>query len=322
MVWLALLAGVGLQAIVSALLGLAFTAADSLLMLALAAAACALLGASAIRGNRRSAVGHKPGVRALVWLNLWTAISFVAFFLGVAVHSASVVFTLESSFAPLAVTAWTVFRPDRGDGQGGPGRAQLCAACMLAALGTSLVVVMGPSDSAGMIALLTAAVLGVIAGVAAGAVVVVSRGLGRSGAGVGAVMAHRFYATVVFAVAVLLTLVPCGLLPPPVLDVKLIGMAALTCVVAPLFLLQYAMQRLTPLSVTAALATMPAITIAVELASGRAVNWLVLFLGVLIVPANLALIVTQQQDRRSLLTYLRTTSFGTEHRTRPAATTL
>jgi hypothetical protein len=93
--------------------------------------------------------------------------------------------------------------------------------------------------------------------------------------------------------------------------------------VVPLFLLQYGMQRLTPLSVTAALATMPAITIAIELASGRPVSWIVLFLGVLIVPANLALLVTQQPALTlSRLSLLRAALFDTEHRTQPAVTTV
>ncbi|MDT5277217.1 MAG: hypothetical protein QOG95_4149 [Mycobacterium sp.] len=321
--WLALIAGIGLQAVVTALLGLSFTAADSLLMLALAAAVCTLIGAVAARGNRCTLLEHKQGVRALVWLNVWTAISFVAFFLGVGIHSAAVVFTLEASFAPLVVTAWAVVRVHRGDDQARPGPAQGWAASLLAVLGTSLVVVMAQSDSGGMISFLAAALLGVIAGVAAGGVVIVSRGLGGAGVGVVQVMAHRFYATVIFAAIVLLTLVPYGLLAPPVLNIGVIGAAALTCLVAPLFLLQYGMQRLTPLSVTAALATMPAITIAIELASGRPVSWIILFLGLLIVPANLALLVTQRPELTlSRLSLLRTTLFDTEHRTQPAVTTV
>jgi drug/metabolite transporter (DMT)-like permease len=304
-------------------LGLSFTAADSLLMLALAATACALLGSVAARGGRCTLLEHKQGVRALIWLNVWTAISFIAFFLGVGVKSAAVVFTLEASFAPLAVTAWTVFRVHRGDEQALPGLAQRWAACILAVLGTSLVVVMAQSDPAGMFSLLAAALLGVIAGVAAGGVVIVSRGLGRAGVGVGEVMAYRFYATVFFSAIVLLTLVPYGLLPPPALDVGLIGAAALTGVVVPLFLLQYAMQRLTPLSVTATLATMPAITIAIELASGRPVSWIVLLLGVLIVPANLALLVKQRPELTlPRLSLLRATIFDTQHRPQPVVATV
>src|ERR1700735_1244716 len=88
--WLALIAGIGLPAGITALLGVA------------------------ARGNRCTLLEHKQGVRALVWLNVWTAISFVAFFLGVGVHSAAVVFTLEASFAPLAVTTWAGFRLYRG----------------------------------------------------------------------------------------------------------------------------------------------------------------------------------------------------------------
>lgn len=294
---LALVAGVGMQAVITALLGLSLTAADSLLMLAFAAGACTVLGAVAAHRKRRVSVGHAVRLRELVWLNIWTAVSFVAFFLGVAADSASVVFTLEASFAPLGVTAWTVLRVRRRENHPPPSPAQWCAVCRLAVLGTSLVAVMAPSDSGGIGALLVAATLGVIAGIAAGGLVIVSRELGRNGAGVGQVMAHRFYATGTFATTALLTLIPGGLLAPPVLHVGLIGLAALSCIVAPLFLLQYAMQRLAPVSVTAALATMPAITLAIELTSGRAVSWIALLLGVLIVPSNLVLMLTQQQKR-------------------------
>jgi hypothetical protein len=185
----------------------------------------------------------------------------------------------------------------RSDDHPVPSPAQWWAACLLAVLGTSLVAVMARSHSGGMIALLVAAMLGVIAGLAAGGVVIVSRNLGCSGVGVGQVMAHRFYVTGTFAVIALLVLIPCGLLAPPVLDVGVIGVAALTCMVTPLFLQQYAMQRLAPVPVTAAVATMPAIAIAIELVSGRAVSWIVLLLGVLIVPGNLTLLA-QSKNRK------------------------
>jgi hypothetical protein len=297
MAWLALIAGNGLQSVVTALLGLSLTAADSLLLLALVAAACTLLGAVATRRNHSTvSFADTSAVRQLVWLNIWTAVSFVAFFLGVAAHSASVVFTLEASFAPLGVIAWTAFRVHRGGEQPLPGAAQWWAACMLATLGGLLVVVMAPSACGETIALLVAAMLGVIAGGAAGAVVIVSRDLSRSGISVGQVMARRFYATGAFALTALFTMIPCGMLAPPVLPLGLIGAAALASVVAPLFLLQYAIQRLAPVSVAAALAIMPTIAIAVELASGRVVNWIVALLVVLIVPANLALLMTRRQE--------------------------
>ena len=170
---------------------------------------------------------------------------------------------------------------------------RICGRC----LARPLVVVFAPSDSGGRIALLVATMQGVIAGVAAGGAVILSRGFGSSGLSVGELMAHRFYATWTFAVTVLLALVPCRLLAPPVLDVGLIGMAALACIVAALVLLQYATQRLAPVSVTAALTAMPAVTIASELASGRAVHWIVLVRGALIVLGNLALLVTQRTKR-------------------------
>lgn len=299
MAWLALITNIGLQTAITALLGLSLTPTDSLVLLVLAAGASMVLGAVTSRRRGSGEMWQGPCMRRLAWLNLWTAVSFVAFFLGVAVHSAGVVFTLEASFAPLGVTAWTAVCAHRADDRVLPAPAQWWAAALLGVLGTSLVAVMASSEPGGMIALLVAAVLGVVAGVAAGGVVIVSRDLGRSGLGVGHVMAHRFYATGGFAVTALLTLVPCGVLAPPRLHVGVLGVAALGSVVAPLFLAQYAAQRLAPIAFTAAMATMPATTIAVELLSGRALSWIVLLLGVLIVPANLVLIATQSQQKRS-----------------------
>src|ERR1700721_82904 len=105
MPWLALLVGNCLHAVITSLLGLStITASDSLAILAIAAGSCTLLGGAAAGG--RNSAARLPDPQALIWLNLWTAVTFVAFFLGVAVYGAVVVFTLGASFAPLAVTAW------------------------------------------------------------------------------------------------------------------------------------------------------------------------------------------------------------------------
>jgi drug/metabolite transporter (DMT)-like permease len=296
MAWLTLVAGIVLQAVITALLGLSLTPTDSLLVLAIAAAACVLSGAVAGRRHRPELLRRPSAMRALVGLNVWTAVMFVAFFLGVAIYGAPVVFTLEASFAPLAVTAWSALRAHRGGAEARPRPAQWGAACVLAALGAALVVVLAQAASAGMTALLLAAALGIISGVAAAGLVIVSRELGRNGADVRYVMAHRFYATFVFATTALVTLVPPGFLEPPALHFGMAGVAALASIVTPLFLLQYAMQRLAPLSITAALATMPAITFGIELASGRPVSWGVLLLGLLIVPGSVALLITQREQ--------------------------
>jgi hypothetical protein len=122
MPWLALLAGNAMHAVITALLGLSIiTPADSLLILAIAAAASTVLGALAARRNPG---GCAPSVRTLAWLNLWTAVTFVAFFLGLAVYGAVVVFTLGTSFAPLAVTASGGLQAARDQGPTRPGRAQ------------------------------------------------------------------------------------------------------------------------------------------------------------------------------------------------------
>jgi hypothetical protein len=47
--------------------------------------------------------------------------------------------------------------------------------------------------------------------------------------------------------------------------------------------------------VTAALASIPAVALLVEMAGGRAVNWPALLLGLLIVPASLAIFATEQK---------------------------
>ncbi len=298
MPWLALLAGNGLHAVITSLLGLSMiTASDSLAILAIAAAASTVLG-GAVAARRKSAA-CPPDPRALAWLNLWTAVTFVSFFLGVAVYGAVVVFTLGASFAPLAVTTWSglqALRTPAGDqASGRPSRAQWCAVGLMAVLGASLVAALAGTDSRGIGALLVAAALGVIDGMAAGGVAIVSRSLGRDGAGVWQVMAHRYYATVVVSVVALLILVPSGLLAAPSMSLSISIAAAFGSLVVPFFLIQYAVQRLAPVLVTAALALIPVIALFVEMAAGRAVPWPALLLGLLIVPASLAIFATEQK---------------------------
>ncbi|BBX98663.1 hypothetical protein [Mycobacterium lacus] len=297
MPWVALIVGNGLHAVITALLGLSMiTPADSLLILAIAAAACALLGAVATRRNAASVAGTGVSVTGtLGWLNLWTAVTFVAFFLGVAVYGAVVVFTLGASLAPLAVTAWSGFQASRGDATTRPSAAQWWAVGLLAVLGSSLVAAQADSDSRGIGALLVASVLGVIDGFAAGGVAIVSRGLGSNGISVWQVMAHRYYATVVVAGVTLLILVPSGLLAAPRMSVGMSIGAAFASLVVPFFLMQYAIQRLAPVLVTGTLALIPAIALFVEMADGRAVNWPALLLALLIVPASLAIFAAQQK---------------------------
>jgi len=298
MPWLALLAGNCLHAVITALLGLSMiTAADSLLILAIAAAASTVLGALVARRNPAPRI---PAARSLGWLNLWTAVTFVSFFLGVAVYSAVVVFTLGACFAPLAVTAWSGLQARRGQAANhwkGPGPAQWLAVAVLAVLGLSLVVALAGSEPRGIAALLLATALGIIDGVAAGGVAIVSRSLGRDGAGVWQVMAHRYYATVVVAVVALLVLVPSGLLARPSMSLSMSVAAAFGSLVVPFFLIQYAVQRLSPVLVTAALALIPTIALVVEMAAGRAVSSPALMLGLLIVPASLAIFAAEQNER-------------------------
>jgi len=146
-----------------------------------------------------------------------------------------------------------------------------------------------------MVALLVASALGVIDGVAGGGVAVVSRDLGSSGVGLSQVMAHRYYATVVVAALALLVLVPSGVLAAPTLPLSMSVSAALASLVVPFFLMQYAIQRFAPVLVTTALALVPVVALFVETAAGRIVNWLAMVLGLLIVPASLAIFATRQQ---------------------------
>lgn len=289
----ALAAGVGLQAVITAALGLSLTEGDSLLMLVIAALACMLAGIATRRGDNDGRAWRGPTIALLTSLNVWTAVSFISFFLGVAVHSAAVVFTLEASFAPLGLIVWTAIRTHAR-----PGPAQCWAALLLAVLGTLSVAAIARSDSGGMAALLVASGLGVLAGVAAGRVARTSRDLARHGVGVSQVMTHRFYLTAIVATGALFTFVPNGFLRPPALHVGLIVAAALATVVVPIYLLQYSMQRLEPLAVTAALATMPAIAIVVELTSGQSMSGMVLLLGILFVPATLVLTLTRGNETK------------------------
>jgi hypothetical protein len=296
MPWLALLAGNGLHAVITALLGLSMiTVADSLLILAIAAAACTLLGAVAARRDLAVSAAGARITCTFGWLNLWTAVTFLAFFLGVAVYSAVVVFTLAASFAPLAVTAWSALQARRSHAPTRPGLPQWSAVCLLAVLGVSLVAALAGSDSRGIVALLVAAALGVIDGVAGGGVAIVSRDLGSNGVGLWQVMAHRYYVTVVVAGLALLVLVPSGVLAAPTLSLSMSIGAAFASLVVPFFLMQYAIQRLAPVLVTAALALVPVIALFVEMAAGRAVSWPAMLLGLLIVPASLAIFATRQQ---------------------------
>jgi drug/metabolite transporter (DMT)-like permease len=294
MPWLALLIGNGLHAVITSLLGLSMiTASDSLAILAIAAGACTVLGGAAAG---RNPAARLPDPRALAGLNLWTAVTFVAFFLGVSVYGAVVVFTLGASIAPLAVTAWSALQARSNLASRCPSRAQWCAVGLMAVLGASLVAALAGTDPRGIVALLVASVLGVIDGVAAGGVAIVSRGLGRDGVGVWQVMAHRYYLTVVIAVAALVILVPSGLMAAPSMSLSMSIAAAFGSLVVPFFLIQYAVQRLAPVLVTAALALIPAIALFVEMAAGRAVSWPVLALGLLIVPASLTIFATEHQQ--------------------------
>jgi len=166
---------------------------------------------------------------------------------------------------------------------------------LLAVLGSSLVAALAWPDSRGVTALLVATALGVIDGVAAGGVAIVSRSLGRDGVGVWQVMAHRYYATVVAAAVALLILVPSGLLAAPSMSLSMTIAAAFGSLVVPFFLIQYAVQRLAPVLVTAALAAVPAVALLVEMAGGRTVNGPALLLGLLIVPASLAIFAIEQK---------------------------
>jgi drug/metabolite transporter (DMT)-like permease len=296
MPWIALLIGNCLHAVITSLLGLSMiTPSDSLAILAIAAGACTVLGGAAA-GRRPHQPGQQrlPDPGALAWLNLWTAVTFVAFFLGVAVYGAVVVFTLGASFAPLAVTVWSS-RQAGNPALGRPSRAQWCAVGLMAVLGASLVVALAGTDPRGIGALLVASVLGVIDGIAAGGVAIVSRSMGRDGVGVWQVMAHRYYATVAVAVVGLLILVPTGLMAAPSMSLSMSIAAAFGSLVVPFFLIQYAVQRLAPVLVTAALALIPAIALFVEMAAGRAVSWPALALGLLIVPASLAIFAAEHK---------------------------
>jgi hypothetical protein len=295
---LTLAASVVLQAVITASLGLSLNEADSLLMLVVAASACMLCGALVLRGDDGGRTWGGATTAPLISLNFWTAVSFISFFLGVAIHSAAVVFTLEASCAPLGLIVWAALRARGAPPRPRPGPAQCWAACLLAALGMLLVAVIAGADPGGKTELFVASALGVLAGFAAGRVAHISRDLGRRGVGVAQVMTHRFHLTTFVAMAALLTLVPGGVLAPPALPVGVIGAGALASILVPIYLLQYSMQRVEPPTVTAALATMPTIAIAVELASGRSVSWIVLLLGALLVPGNLALMLTQAKTAK------------------------
>lgn len=294
MAWLALAAGVGLQAIVTALMGISLTAADSLLLLVFAAMGATVSGRLLGRRHRQAApAASSPSRSSVVKLNLWTAVMFLAFFLGVSTHGAAVMFTLEASLAPLAVLMWTANQSRRNACLPEVPSPQWVAAAVLAGLGVSLVAVQAHETLIGS-NLLAGSALGVIAAVAAGGVIVVSRELGLAGVSVCDAMGIRFNATLALALAGFLACVPAGVLGAPQLHVGITLVAAFASIVIPMFLLQFAMQRLAPASITAVLATIPALTFGTELLSGQVVSAVAVLASLLIVPASLVLLLTQR----------------------------
>lgn len=287
MAWFALCLGVAMQAVITALLGLSLTPADSLVMLVLAALTCTVSGR--LGGHQPHAVSTSAArtAPALVRLNAWTAVMLMAVFLGVACHGAPVVFALEATLAPLGVLVWTSVKPrctTRATG------LQWSLATVLAALGIGLVAVLAHVTVDRLTALLTASTFGIIAAFAAAGVVVVSRELGQLNITARQVVGRRFQLTFVIAGAALLTLVPAGMIEPPRLHLGVAAAAALTSIAVPIFLLQYAMHHLSPMSVTAAWTTIPALTFGGEALVGRQVDAVAVLLSLLIVPVSLLLL--------------------------------
>lgn len=293
MAWIALLAGILLQAVVTSLLGLSMTRGDSLVLVAMAAGMCMLCGWFKRPGSTPLVA---PRTRSLVWMNVWTAIMFIAFFLGVSLHGAPVVFAIESSFVPFMVVAWTTITARR-QGCRRPDVAQQSVAALLAGLGCALVVVLARDNATATTELVAASVMGVIASGGAAAVMILSRQLGRAGVSVAHVMSRRFVLTLALATAGLILLVPAGVIEAPHLGLGIAAVGALASITAPMYLMQFGMQRLAPTSVTAAVATVPAITFVVAMVCGDPVSLSALLLSLLIVPGSVALLMAQRTQQ-------------------------
>lgn len=291
---LILTSGVAFQAIVTAVLGLSMNVADSLLLVAVAAFGC-VLAAVATRTTHPGAAGTtKATLRLLAWLNVWTAAAYLTFFVGLGIKSASVVFMLEATSAPLAVTAWSAIESRLYAREAAPRSSQWWAAGALAALGVLVVTAMVLASGDEIGPLLAASALGMLSGAAAGATVIVCRRLGNAQVSVRHVMAHRFYLVFAVAVAALVILLPTGHLAPPTISLPMLALTAVASMVLPLFAVQFAVQRLAPAVTTAVFAMLPAVTLIVERAAGNAVTWPVLLVAALILPVSLAVMMSQR----------------------------
>ncbi|WP_445166066.1 hypothetical protein ACTXG7_19595 [Mycolicibacterium sp. Dal123E01] len=298
--WFALALGIAMQAVITALLGLSLTPADSLMLLMLAALICTVSGR--LFGPQTDNAGETADLpnSVVLRLNLWTAVMFVAFFLGVATHGAPVVFTLEATLAPIAVLAWRSLTSEHR-----ATRFQWALAAVLAALGAGIVTLLAHNTFSDIRALLTASALGVAAAVAAAGVIVISRELGRTGVDARKVVGRRFVATLAITSVAQLILIPVGLIEPPSLHFGVAAGAALASIVVPIYLLQFAMHRLSPTTITAGLATIPALTFATEFLVGHQVEPVAVLLSIFIMPASLALLRAetqgpqQQRNRKS-----------------------
>lgn len=293
---LSLVAAVVLQAVTTALLGLSFSVADSVVMLTIGAGSAAAVGALWLR--RRPELKPPPVVRlsvrgALVRLNVWSAICFGAFFLGIVVHEAPIVFALEVGFAPLAATVWSWHQ----GGRSAPAPRQWVGAGVMAVLSLAMAGIAQLSNPASLAGVLLGWGLGVVAGVAVAALAITSRSLGAQGISFPYVIANRFHATYVGAAVVLAALLAAGQLSISATRLAIIAAFAVAAMVIPLILLQFAMLKLNPLSVTAALAAVPAATALLTALAGGGVSWHVTALAVLIVPVSLWLAARSASTR-------------------------
>jgi drug/metabolite transporter (DMT)-like permease len=293
---IALVAAILSQVVATALLGLSLDAFGGLLLVFVGAV---LATASAMWWLRRRpqdvpADAARAELRpVLLRLNCWTAVSLLAFFLGVVAHSAGVLFTLEVATAPVAVTIGTARRA-RSQGITGPGLAQWVGAVTLILIGATTVALI-EVDGTSATGLVVSIALGLIAGGSVGAVVMLSERLGSSGAGVAYVMANRFHLTYMLAAVGAVFVFVLGSPAPVGSELALVALAGLATMSVPMYMLQFAMQRMRPLSVTTALATMPVLTLLTELVAGSAPGTLRLVVALLIVPVSAVLVIAQRR---------------------------
>jgi drug/metabolite transporter (DMT)-like permease len=256
-------ASVAMQAAGNGVLSENLSGKESLLLSFLAFGLATLIFVPMSKGRGR-AVG-RDALRPLGLLNVATAVIFLSFFWSFSKIPSALAVFVAAGVAPLALLAWRYRGLERGTraGQAVVGAITLA----LAVLAAVRILSEERFSSPGLTAAGLAAA--VAAGMAAAAVPLLSRRLAGLGVSPTRIMAHRFHATYVIALAMLLIT---GLPTDTLSDGSRMAFLAIVAALGsalPLFVLQVGMHRTAPLTTALAISAVPGLTYLVAVAVGR-----------------------------------------------------